>query len=312
MPYSNKVKVYTDGSCLGNPGPGGWACVVIESGKVSQFSGGAVNTTNNRMELMAVINALTYLKEPSSVTLYSDSQYVIRAFKEGWLEKWQRNGWNNTTGEVKNKDLWKLLYILAGKHEIEWNWVKGHAGDKYNEICDTLAVTAARHYQKNGDTPLHVPAPEEDEDGEATETVSQPDTKEPEKADEVPETEQPPLEEPEEKSPQVEETPAGETAMEPEPEEEPEDFSYVDTDMDESLLLQGLPQEETLEESESKVETVMKGFEAFIRKYNKETTEIEFPCGNFDWCEHCRDQGPVDGKCNCAEAYLTFLKSKDD
>ena len=145
-----KVTAYTDGAARGNPeGPGGYGAVLIYIDKTGtaherEFSGGYVRTTNNRMELMGAITALESLTRPCSVSLYSDSSYVIKAFNEGWLENWQRNGWKNSKKEpVKNKALWLRLLKAAEPHEIEWIWVKGHAGNEYNERCDKLATSAA-------------------------------------------------------------------------------------------------------------------------------------------------------------------------
>lgn len=301
MPKANKVKVYTDGSCLGNPGPGGWAYVIVDGDTVSQMSGGAAETTNNRMELMAVINALTSLKKASAVTLYSDSQYVIKAFKEGWLEKWKANGWKNSTGDVKNKDLWKLLLIVSMKHELTWEWVKGHAGDQYNEICDSLAVSAAKHYQKNGDIPLHIPKP--DDEGEAAEvraesspagsTVGPSNKRTPDYVAPIPEQES--LIDAEDELTSDEDIEGG--------------IAYVDRDMDEWLFLQAEPEQVPVERGEMDGQSILRGLESFIRMYNKETTGIEFPCGNFDWCEQCQDQSQDKAKCNCAEAYMKYVQT---
>ncbi|MGF7012600.1 ribonuclease HI [Lachnospiraceae bacterium PF1-22] len=142
-----KVKIYTDGSARGNPdGPGGYG-VVIEyvDGKgelhVKELSEGFVKTTNNRMELLGVIKGLEALNRPCEVEVYSDSQYVIKAFNEGWLANWLKTDWKK--GKVKNIDLWKRLLAATGNHQITWNWVKGHDGHPQNERCDELATTAA-------------------------------------------------------------------------------------------------------------------------------------------------------------------------
>ncbi len=307
MPKANKIKVYTDGSCLGNPGPGGWAYVVVDGDTISQMSGGAAETTNNRMELMAVINALTSLKKASVVTLYSDSQYVIKAFKEGWLEKWKANGWKNSTGDVKNKDLWKLLLIVSMKHELTWEWVKGHAGDQYNEICDSLAVSAAKHYQKNGDTPLHIPEP--GDEGEAAEARSETssagsaaDESNGKTSDHV-DLSLENMADPEQES-------LIDTGDELTSDGDMEGgIAYVDRDMDEWLFLQAVPEQASVEQIEMDGRSILRGLESFIRMYNKETTGIEFPCGNFDWCEHCQNQSQDKVKCNCAEAYMKYVQT---
>lgn len=138
----NNVTIYTDGACSGNPGPGGYG-VVLQSGKYEkEISGGEPNTTNNRMELMAVIVGLKALKRPCNVVLYSDSQYVVNMVKQGWMEKWKRNGWmRNKSDPAKNVDLLKELDSLLQVHKVEMIWVKGHAENKYNNRCDELAVS---------------------------------------------------------------------------------------------------------------------------------------------------------------------------
>jgi ribonuclease HI len=146
------IIVHTDGSCLGNPGAGGWAAVLeysTPSGaqKTLELSGGEANTTNNRMELQAAISALEALKEPCEITLHTDSKYVQHAFTKRWLEGWQRNGWKTAAKEpVKNQDLWVKLLALCKVHTVRWDWTKGHAGDALNERCDVLARTAAKGF----------------------------------------------------------------------------------------------------------------------------------------------------------------------
>lgn len=135
------VDVYTDGSCSGNPGPGGWASVIVFGNIEKEISGGDVLTTNNRMELIAAIEALKQLKKPCRVRLHSDSAYLVNAFTNGWIESWKRHGWKNSTRQtVSNIDLWQQLDALSEQHDIEWIKVKGHSGHKYNERCDALAV----------------------------------------------------------------------------------------------------------------------------------------------------------------------------
>ncbi len=137
----NQVVIYTDGACKGNPGPGGWG-VLLRAGQVEkELCGGALNTTNNRMELMAVIEALQALKRPCDVALYLDSQYVRKGITE-WIAGWKAKGWRTASKEpVKNVDLWQQLDALVhgGAHRISWHWVKGHAGDPGNERADGLA-----------------------------------------------------------------------------------------------------------------------------------------------------------------------------
>jgi len=133
------VNIYTDGACRGNPGQGGWG-VLIEYGDISkEYFGGEKNTTNNKMELKAAIEALKVLKEPCKVNLTTDSKYVMHGITS-WIEGWKNNNWKNAAKKpVKNKDLWVELDMLANKHFISWNWVKGHAGHPGNEIADELA-----------------------------------------------------------------------------------------------------------------------------------------------------------------------------
>ncbi len=140
----NEVTIYTDGSCLGNPGPGGYGAVLIHPKKRTELSKGFRETTNNRMEMMAVIIALEALTEPCKITLYTDSQYVKNAFTQKWIVNWQKNGWKTAAKKpVKNKDLWQRMIPLIKSHDVTWKWVKGHAGDPENERCDELARTAA-------------------------------------------------------------------------------------------------------------------------------------------------------------------------
>ena len=136
-----EVILYTDGACSGNPGPGGWGCVLIYGGVRKELSGYAEETTNNRMELTAPIEGLRALKEPCRVTLYSDSAYLVNAFRQGWIVKWQQNGWRTAAKEpVLNQDLWRELLRLMGIHEVELRKVKGHADNEYNNRCDELAT----------------------------------------------------------------------------------------------------------------------------------------------------------------------------
>lgn len=138
------VDIYTDGACRGNPGIGGWGAVLVYRGREKELSGGERETTNNRMELTAVIEALAALKESCEVTLTSDSKYVIDALERGWAKGWEARGWKRSDkGEALNPDLWKRLLKLTEKHKITYVWVKGHAGHPYNERCDKLATTFA-------------------------------------------------------------------------------------------------------------------------------------------------------------------------
>ena len=135
-----KVCIYTDGACSGNPGPGGWAAILSCMGREKELSGGERETTNNRMELRAVIEALSALKEPCEVELWTDSQYIEKAINEGWLAGWKRRGWKRKGRELKNIELWQELDRLLGLHRVNFNWLKGHDGHEYNERCDALAV----------------------------------------------------------------------------------------------------------------------------------------------------------------------------
>lgn len=135
-----EVEIYTDGACSGNPGAGGWCAILLYKGNEKVVSGYNKNTTNNRMELFAVIQGLKQLKERCSVKLYSDSAYVCNAFIEGWLENWKNNNWKNKQkDDVKNVDLWKQLLIELEKQDVEFCKVKGHANVEYNEKCDKYA-----------------------------------------------------------------------------------------------------------------------------------------------------------------------------
>ena len=142
-----RVEIFTDGACSGNPGAGGWGAILRYNNVEKELSGGEENTTNNRMELTAVISALAALKEACNITLYTDSRYVMDGI-EKWIATWKQNGWRtaNKKSPVKNIELWQQLDELQEKHEIRWVWVKGHAGHKENERCDELARTEAQKF----------------------------------------------------------------------------------------------------------------------------------------------------------------------
>ena len=135
-----KIRIYTDGACSGNPGPGGWGAILIYGKTEKEISGGEAVTTNNRMELVSVISALEALRENCEVELYTDSQYVANAINLGWLESWRRRDWKRKGGEVKNIDLWMKLSPLLERHRVTFIWVKGHADNELNNRCDSLAV----------------------------------------------------------------------------------------------------------------------------------------------------------------------------
>jgi ribonuclease HI len=140
-----KVTIYTDGACSGNPGPGGWGAILIYNDIKKEISGSSKETTNNIMEMTAVIESLKLLKEPCEVELFSDSSYVVNAFLENWIEGWQKNNWKNSKKEeVKNKDLWLELIDLTTKHKVTFNKVKGHSDNELNNRCDYLATHAIK------------------------------------------------------------------------------------------------------------------------------------------------------------------------
>lgn len=141
-----KVVIYTDGACSGNPGPGGWAAVLMYKDNKKEISGGQKDTTNNVMELTAVIEGLKLLKYPCEVDLYSDSAYVVNSFLQGWIYNWVKNNWKTTGKEpVKNKELWQELYKLTKTHKVNFIKVKGHSDNEYNNRCDELARNAIKN-----------------------------------------------------------------------------------------------------------------------------------------------------------------------
>ncbi len=142
----DNVTIYTDGACSGNPGPGGWGAVLMYKDKKKEISGAQKNTTNNIMELTAVIEALKLLKYPCKVDLYSDSAYVVNGFEKGWIYNWVKNNWKTSDKKpVKNKELWEELYKLTKIHEVKFIKVKGHADNEFNNRCDQLATGAIEH-----------------------------------------------------------------------------------------------------------------------------------------------------------------------
>ena len=147
------VRIDSDGACSGKPGPGGWGAILrcYDPPAEKEISGGAANTTNNRMELMAVISALELLKVPCAVTIVTDSRYVCEAFQKRWIQGWLRNGWKNASKQpVKNRELWERLLAALRGHEVAWEWVKGHNAHPENERCDALAVAARQRYASDG------------------------------------------------------------------------------------------------------------------------------------------------------------------
>ena len=145
MTSKPQVTIHTDGACIGNPGPGGYGVVLQFGEHRKELSGGYRLTTNNRMELMGPIKALQTLEQSYSVILHSDSRYVVDAIEKGWVERWRAKGWmRNKKDRAVNPDLWECLLDLCSEHEVEFRWVRGHAGNRYNERCDRLATQAAR------------------------------------------------------------------------------------------------------------------------------------------------------------------------
>lgn len=145
-----QVALYCDGACSGNPGPGGWGTILVYSGNELELSGFVPKTTNNRMELTALIEGLTALTEPCAVTVFSDSKYVVDSIQKGWLAGWQRNGWKNSQKKTPpNLELWQALLPLLEKHAVSFVWIRGHAGHPYNERCDRMAVKAYTDQRKN-------------------------------------------------------------------------------------------------------------------------------------------------------------------
>ena len=145
MTSKPQVTIHTDGACIGNPGPGGYGVVLQFGEHHKELSGGYRLTTNNRMELMGPIKALQTLEQSYSVILHSDSRYVVDAIEKGWVERWRAKGWmRNKKDRAVNPDLWECLLDLCSEHEVEFRWVRGHAGNRYNERCDRLATQAAR------------------------------------------------------------------------------------------------------------------------------------------------------------------------
>jgi len=145
MERLKRVTIYTDGACLGNPGPGGYGVVLLYKGRRKELSGGYRETTNNRMEIMAAIVGLKALKEKCEATLYSDSEYLVNAMTKGWVERWRKNNWRrNRKDKALNPDLWEQLLQLYEYHQVEFKWVKGHAKSAENNRCDELALEAAQ------------------------------------------------------------------------------------------------------------------------------------------------------------------------
>jgi ribonuclease HI len=149
------VTIYTDGACSGNPGPGGWGAILRYGGAEKELSGGEAQTTNNRMELLAVINALQALREPCAVELWSDSRYVVDALEKGWAKSWRAKGWRKADKKpALNTDLWETLLALTETHAVRCHWVKGHAENEFNNRCDALAVREREKYTQTTEETL--------------------------------------------------------------------------------------------------------------------------------------------------------------
>ena len=143
-----KVTIYTDGACSGNPGPGGYGAILIYNGLEKELSGGESETTNNRMEIMGAIKALEALKKPCEVNIVTDSKYLCDSINLGWAKRWRENGWmRNKKEPALNVDLWERLLVLLEAHEVSFSWVKGHAGNEYNNRCDALAVEMSKSFK---------------------------------------------------------------------------------------------------------------------------------------------------------------------
>ena len=140
------VEIYTDGSCRGNPGPGGWGAILVYRGRERELCGGAAATTNNRMELTSAIEALSALREPCRVTLTSDSKYLTDAINEGWIWGWKKANWKRKGADIPNADLWARLMELLAVHKVTFIWVRGHDGHPYNERCDKMAQARSAEY----------------------------------------------------------------------------------------------------------------------------------------------------------------------
>lgn len=144
----DEVIIYTDGACSGNPGPGGWGALLIWNGKEKELAGGAHDSTNNRMEMRAVIEALNALKRPCHAKIHSDSALIVNAFTKGWIDSWQKKGWKKSNKKpVENQDLWKEMLMAMDDHKVSWIKVKGHSDNELNNRVDRLAVEASKKYQ---------------------------------------------------------------------------------------------------------------------------------------------------------------------
>lgn len=321
MSIKPEAIIYTDGSCLKNPGPGGWGAVVTVGKKTIKLSGGAPRTTNNRMELTGAIQALSSLRGPHMVKLHTDSKYLVDAFAKGWVRGWKSRGWAKADGELKNKDLWVVLDKLAQKHTIEWIWVKGHAGNKLNELCDQMAVAAAKQFEAGTASPEMYLGTQEDME------LPQEDQQEGQNAPEN----------------QGEDVPSDQPSAEPMAPAEPEgpdgQLSMMDTPafgpvepMPAHLLAQGMamptapvawptpsPAVMTPDRAEAQtrhlknaLRTVKAAFGLFIQEANVKATGIPFPCGGELWCEYCTDMEPeVEATgCRCVDAYIAWRKAE--
>lgn len=275
MALKPEATIYTDGSCLGNPGPGGWGAVVLVGKEIKKMSGGLPSTTNNRMELTGAINALSALRGPHIIHLYTDSQYLVNAFEKGWLHNWKAHNWEKADGDLKNKDLWKLLDQLTAKHAITWHWVKGHAGNKYNEICDKLAVAAAQKAAQNGADADLIFGTEES-------------TAKEEKADET-------------EAQQLTLVDAPNAAPNVAPGNTQDNCAALDK-------VRPILSQATVETVVSAYLDTMWLLDRFIKDRNEKELDFVYPCGERPWCAYCSNMKPSPNTPECAMALCKYEK----
>lgn len=279
MSIRPEATIYTDGSCLGNPGPGGWGAVVRVENDTRQMSGGLPRTTNNRMELTGVINALSSLRGPHIVTLYTDSQYIVRAFNEDWVSRWKARGWAKADGELKNRDLWQLLDKLVARHSITWVWVKGHAGNKWNEVCDRLAQKAAQEAARGTGAGLF---------GAEGPIPPEPESEPPEDF-----------------------TPNGQTSLLDAmdlPEDGYEPGYYDDLEDQADVVAEA----EAEAQAEPAAPDLLCYLQAFMTQASERVNGISHPCGGEAWCEYCEGMEPMPGVPCCAAAYVKYVNDLDE
>lgn len=308
MSIKPEAIIYTDGSCLGNPGPGGWGAVVIVETKCIELSGGAERTTNNRMELTGAIQALSALRGPHIVRLYTDSQYLVNAFVKGWVQTWKARGWKKTDGELANRDLWPVLEKLTQKHNVSWIWVKGHAGNQGNEVCDRLAVAAAKQFEAGTASPELYLGTRTTHDITEDQRPGVLTTDTPAVAPPKPESHEP-------QQMSMEDTPA----IEPEAAEQ---RSKLDISDPAPLLTAPamniqppMPPVDQMahqvKQLRGTVRTLKAAFGSYIQEMSTRTTGIPFPCGGEPWCEYCMEMEPDPDQsgCRCVDAYVAWKRA---